>query len=70
MSNTKNIPQVNLWAFIETFVCYKKGKTNLEEATLELNDSSFLPLTACTDLLLMTERENIMSLKKDNKERC
>ena len=70
MSNTKNISQENLSAFIEKFICYKKGQTNLEEASLELNDSSLLPLTACMDLLLMTERDNIMSLKKDNKESC
>ena len=67
MSNTKNIPRINLGAFIETFVCYKKGKTNLEEAALELNDSSCLPLTVCNDLLLMTKRENITQIWAHNK---
>jgi len=70
MPNKKKLTPININIFIETFVRYRKGKNNLEEAMLALHESSGLSQTNCREMLLGSKRENIISLTKNREKNC
>jgi len=67
MSNNKSFSNVDVGGMIETFVLYRKGVKNLEEAMFALQDTCGLPPDCCREMLMSTRRKNILSFKKKEK---
>lgn len=67
MSNNKSFSNVDVGGMIETFVLYRKGVKNLEEAVFALQDTCGLPPDCCREMLMSTRRKNILSFKEKEK---
>ena len=55
---------MDVGGMIETFVLYRKGTKNLEEAIFALQETCGLPPDCCTEMLKSTKRRNILNFKK------